>query len=194
VGRKLGRKGKQVHVLLAVVMLALAAACSQIAPQPAAPRDGSAHHALGRELFIRGEFEGALQENARAITIAGTGPVVEEALLYMGLISAHPANPKRDYVRASVYLKELAKGDPASPFVEQAKVMVSLLQHNEMLHRTVGRLNGAVETMKKAEIDKARTIQQKEELTRTIERLNGMIEALKKVDIGIEDKKREKVR
>jgi hypothetical protein len=165
-----------------------------VPPKTAGGEDGRDHLILGRELFAQGEFESAFYEHQRAISVAGRGPVAEEALLYMGLICAHPANPKRDYARSAAYFKELAKGDPTSPFVEQANVLISILQSNERLYRTVQRLTATIDTMKKADTDKAKTVQQKEELNRTIERLNAMIEALKKVDIGIEDKKRAKAR
>ncbi|HYQ61439.1 MAG TPA: hypothetical protein VEP29_10315 [Desulfatiglandales bacterium] len=54
-------------------------------------------------------------------------PPGDEALMNMGLICAHYANPKRDYKKALGYFMRIEKEFPRSPFVEEAKIWVSVL-------------------------------------------------------------------
>jgi hypothetical protein len=52
----------------------------------------------------------------------------DAALMNLGLISAHYANPKKDYKKALGFFMRVDKEFPGSPFVEEAKIWVSVLQ------------------------------------------------------------------
>jgi len=144
-----------------------------LGPGRAKVEDPWTHLALGRNFFAEGDYANALRQHEWAASLAAGRPVAQEALLYMGLIYADPANPKRDYAKSATYFKELAENYPKSPFAEQAKIMATILPQNVELNRTVERLSAT-----------------NAELNRTVERLNATIEALKRVDMGIEQKKK----
>ena len=86
----------------------------------------------------------------------------------MGLIYAHPGNPKKGLWEIHNFLEKGYKDYPQSPWTDLAKVWTGMLQEIERLNQTAEKLN------------------------QTIEKLNQTIEKSKQVDIEIEEKKREK--
>lgn len=195
-GRKQARAGKPVRLCIAALILLVVSGCSAILQGSKANdgNDGRVHLDLARKSFVEGDYRTALRESEKATLSASSGPVAEEALLYMGLIYAHPANPNRDYGKSVSYLKKLIDGNQRSLFGEQAKIVVRILQQNDELGRTVERLNATVERSNAAVERSSATIQQSsatiQQLNATIQQLNEVINASKKVDIGIEEKKK----
>jgi hypothetical protein len=125
--------------------------CAPVAEQPKGD-DEWKHLATGKRLFAESDFRGALREHEKVLSFTDKGPAAEEALLSMGLTYAHPANPRKDFAKAAQYFKRLAKNHPKSPVVEQARIILSILQENDELSRTIDRLNGIIEESKKVDI------------------------------------------
>lgn len=171
-GRKHAGEGKQVYFSVAVLIFLALAGCA-LGPRRGKVEDPWTHLALGRSFFAEGDYANALRQDERAASLGAGSPVAEEALLSMGLIYAHPANPKRDYAQSAAYFREVAESYPKSAFAREARIMVAILQQNGELSRTVEELSAT-----------------NDELSRTVERLSATIEALKRVDMGIEKKKR----
>ena len=71
----------------------------------------------------------------------------------MGLIYAHPGNPKRDYGKSLSYFKKLMKDYPQSPWSELAKAWTGMIQENERLNQTVEKLNQTIEKSKQVDIE-----------------------------------------
>ena len=135
------------------------------------PQDEARQHLLQAEkLLAQGEYEAALEENQKVLSLVGNNPPGDEALYSSGLIYAHPGNPKKDYVKSIVVFKRLIKEYPQGPRAEQAKIWVQVLQESENSKRV------------------AATVTQEND------KLKRMIEESKKVDIEIEEKKRERAR
>jgi len=153
--------------------------------------EASAHLVLGKTYLAQGEFVSALKENEKVISLAGKNVPVDEALFYMGLIYAHPANSAKDYGKAMVSFRRLIRDYPGSPLVEQAKIIVGLLQENDKLDNTTDKLNKMIDGQKKTVDRLNNTI---DEQKKTIDRLNNLIDELKQVDIGVEQKKRERAK
>jgi hypothetical protein len=183
-GGKRTEAGKQIYLCVAVLICLVTACCSFLpdyASKHAAQENRSktvnlaTHLASGRKLFIERNFTAARHEYETVVSSAVASAEREEALLYCGMIYAHPANPGRDHVKSMEYFKRLSEANTKSVFAEQATIMLAIMKENRESHRTAERT--------KALID---------ESNRTIEKLKALIEASKKVDIGIEDKKREK--
>ena len=161
-GGKQVRSGKYVYLLTAVLISLFMTGCTLMShkkpdvEEAAAVRtpeeDAGTHLTVGRQLFAEGEYDEALKEEERAASLANGGPVAEEALLYTGLIYAHPSNPKRDYGKSAAYFKKLVKNHPKSPLVEQAKIMIAILRENEELGRTIEKLSAIIEAWKKVDI------------------------------------------
>lgn len=131
----------------------------------------------GQKLLAQGDYEGALRENQKAFSASPPSRHLDDALFNMGLIYAHPGNHRKDYGKSIAFFQKLLEDYPQSPRVEEARLLIGMLQENDKLNRAVERSNRAVEESKK-----------------TVERLNRVIEESKKVDIQIEEKKREKLR
>jgi len=108
-------------------------------PSPPEPSPMGRHIVLlrAKKLFSQGDYEGSLKENEKALALSGGKPPGDEALFNMGLIYAHFANPKRDYGKALSFLRRLIKEHPQSPWTEDAKVWVAVLQDNEKLSEMI---------------------------------------------------------
>jgi tetratricopeptide (TPR) repeat protein len=98
-----------------------------------------------QKLLAQGNYEGALKENQRILSLSGQNPPGDEALFNMGLIYAHFGNPKKDYSKSIVFFKKLIKDYPQSPFVEQARMWTGTLQEYEKLSQTIQKLNQVIE-------------------------------------------------
>jgi tetratricopeptide (TPR) repeat protein len=135
------------------------------------------HLQLGQKLLARGDFEGSLKEHQKALSLSGKNPPGDEALFQIGLIYAHPENPKKDYEKSLDQFKRLVKDYPESPRVDEARIWTGNLQEIQKLKQANDRLSQA-----------------NEKLNQTIENLNQLIQKSKQVDIQIEEKKREKAK
>jgi hypothetical protein len=82
-------------------------------------------------LLSRGNFEGAMRESQDLLAVSPKAPPGDEALMDMGLISAHYANPKKDYQKALGFFMRLEREFPRSPLTEEAKIWVGVLQSFE---------------------------------------------------------------
>ncbi len=126
-GTKRSRQRQHVLVSIAGLTLFVVAAClpwKQILPasSPCAPL-GSV-----KGLIERGDFEAAMKESQEVLADSPKTPPGDEALMNMGLISAHYANPKKDYKKAMGYFMRIEKDFPHSPLVEEAKIWISVLK------------------------------------------------------------------
>lgn len=215
-GGKRSGKGKHIHLCIAVLIFLSPLACTFDQMMSTRMVDSSgeearAHLVLGRKFFAEGNFASALEENEKVLFLAGRNTPIDEALFSIALIHAHFDNLARDYGKSLLALRKLIKDYPGSPFAQQAKVIMGLIQNNESLNRRVLRLNNIIGELQKADTgseakraehaksaEQAKTItsltQENEKLSLTIERLNTIIDELKKVDIDVDQKKREKVK
>ena len=53
-----------------------------------------------QKLSVQGDYEGALNENQEVLSLYAGTRLGDEALFNMGLICAHPGNPKKDHGRS----------------------------------------------------------------------------------------------
>ena len=125
---------------------------------------------LPQRLVAQGDYEAALEENQKVLSLSPDGPPADQALYNMGLIYAHPGNPKRDYVKSIAFFKRLIKEYPQSARAERAKIWVQLIQEGDNAKRAAATL------------------------TQENDKLKRMIEESRKVDIQIEEKKKEQAR
>lgn len=106
-----------------------------------------------QKLLAQGNFEGAFMENQRVLSLSGQNPPGDEALFNIGLIYAHPGNPKKDYAKSLTFFKKLTKDHPQSPRVEQGKIWKGMLQENEKLNQTIQKLHQVIEESKRVDIE-----------------------------------------
>ncbi len=108
---------------------------------------------LSEKLLAEGNYDGALKENQRILSLSGQNSPGDEALFNMGLILAHPGNSKKDYAKSLAHFKRLMKDYPLSSWVEPAKAWVGVLQENEKLSRSVEELTLVIEKSKQVDIE-----------------------------------------
>ncbi len=137
-------------------------------------RDAREHLARGRIFLARGDYDGSLRENQRALTLSGKDSPADEALFNLGLIYANYEYQKRDNKKSLEFFRKLVKTYPQSPLAVQAKSWIGILMENE-------RLNNELESSNS----------EKKRLNSEIEKLSKTIEKTKQIDIEIEEKKKE---
>lgn len=108
---------------------------------------------LSEKLLAEGNYEGALMENQRILSLSGQNPPADEALFNLGVIHSNPGYPKRDITKSLALFKRLMKDHPRSPWVEQAKTWVAVLQENEKLSHSIEELNRVIEKSKQVDIE-----------------------------------------
>jgi tetratricopeptide (TPR) repeat protein len=178
-GRKQNRAGKYIHLHIACIIFLSLFGCVHFEKIKTEIEEREARQYLlnNHKLIAQGDYEGALNENQKVLSLSAGTHLVDGALFNMGLIYVHPGNPKKDYGKSLGFFKKLIKDYPQSPLVEQAKAWIGVLEENAKLNQATEKLN-----------------QTTEKLNQTIEKLNQTIEKSKQIDLEIEEKKREKVK
>ncbi len=126
------QNGRRQHFYLSIACLTViffATGCIATVPQTAAPDSEECNHLEPvRDYISRGDFEGGLKAGQRLLSRSPKSPPGDQALLDLGLISAHYANPKKDYKKALGYFLRVEREFPKSPLVEEARIWVSVLR------------------------------------------------------------------
>jgi tetratricopeptide (TPR) repeat protein len=108
-------------------------------PEPKTDEPDEAREALVRsqKLLAQGDFEGALAAAQKALSLSPRKPPEDDALLTLGLIYAHPGNPKKDFKKSLEFFGRLVKEYPKSLSAEGGKVWIGVLQENEKLTEVI---------------------------------------------------------
>ena len=96
-------------------------------------REANEYLILAQNLLAKGDYEGSLRESQRVLGLLKDQPPADTAIFNMGLIYAHPKNPKKDNKRAIYFFSRVIKGYPDGPWAEQAKIWVGVLDGVEKL-------------------------------------------------------------
>lgn len=132
-GRKQARARKQIFCCIACLMILSLFRCATIEGlRKGQEAKGSLHR--GHTLLAQGNYEGALNEYQRVLSLSSQKPPEDEALFNIGLIYASGRYPKRDYRKSMNYFIKILNNYPQSPFVEQAKIWVGVLYENERMN------------------------------------------------------------
>jgi tetratricopeptide (TPR) repeat protein len=106
------------------------------------PQEETNQHLLrGKELFVQGDFEGALKENQEVLSLATHQPPEDEALFNIGMIYAHPDNPKGDVGKSLQFFNRAVEDYPQSPWAGQSKAWIGTLQENKRLNQRLEQLS-----------------------------------------------------
>ncbi len=108
--------------------------------------EGGKRPARSQKLVAQGNYERAVSEGQKVLASTDPRSSKDEALFNLGLIYAHSGNPQRDIQKSLEYFRKLIKNYPKSPFVEQAKIWVGILEENE-------ELNYVIQKLKQVDID-----------------------------------------
>lgn len=126
-------------------------------------------------LFTHGLYEAAYNENQKILQEGRGAPDV--ALFNMGMISAHSANPKKNYPRALSSFRTLVKDYPQSSMAEPAKTWIQVLEEYQKIAEEKRTLSRERESL----------VQEKDKLKYTVEKS-------RQVDLEIEKRRRETLR
>ena len=96
-------------------------------------REANDYLILAQNLMAKGDYEGSLRESQKVLGLLNDQSPADTAIFNMGLIYAHPKNPKKDNKRAIYFFNRVIKGYPDSPWAEQAKIWVGVLDGVEKL-------------------------------------------------------------
>jgi outer membrane protein assembly factor BamD (BamD/ComL family) len=123
------RRGKRQYLYRSVAGLIL---CSMVACTPInrlLTQDEACDHLQRVERSLKsGDFDTAMKESQETLSRSPKSPPGDAALMNLGLICIHYANPKKDYHKALGYFTRLEKEFPRSALVEEAKIWVGVLQ------------------------------------------------------------------
>jgi|SRR4051812_32757732 TolA-binding protein len=136
-GRKRIRARQLVYLCFAQLILLSLSGCAWLHSVGGEVDPARQAIARARRLFSQQDFEGAAKENQRAIMLAQNKPPADEAIFQLGVISANVANPKRDNRLAAGYFNRVMREYPQSPWVDQAKTWVGVLQMTDKLAETL---------------------------------------------------------
>ena len=185
-GRKQARARKHVYLCIAGVMSILLVGCASSEKVKVEIKERGERrqdrNLRSQEFLNRRDFEEALKECRKILSLPSPESPKDRALFHIGLIYAHPENPKRDYGKSFDAFKKLTKDYPHSPLADEARAWIGVFLENERLIQRNEKLSQSNEKLS----------QTNEKLSQTVEKLNQVIEKSKQVDIEIEEKKREK--
>ena len=86
------------------------------------------HLIRSQQLLAKGDYQEALRENQKVLSLPGKNASGDKALFNAGLINAHYENPEKNYNEAIRLFNQLIKDYPKSTLVEQAKLWVGTLE------------------------------------------------------------------
>jgi tetratricopeptide (TPR) repeat protein len=94
----------------------------------------------GQALLSQKNYDGALSEFQKVLSLPPDKPLKDEALFNIGLVYAHFGNPQRDVEKSLEFFKRLINHYPKSSLAEQAKMWVGILEENEKLNQVIQRM------------------------------------------------------
>ena len=132
------RRGPGQLVYFCTAQLIFIFVCGCALTQAPRPSDEALQAVLrGRRFLAQQEYENSVKELQKALALSGNKPPADDAIFHLGLIYAHVGNAKKDNRTAMNYFNRLIKEQPHSPWVDQAKAWVGVLQVNEKLAATL---------------------------------------------------------
>ena len=137
--RKQIRAWRYIYFCIACLMFLSLFSCAGV--KHTSLRNEAQEHLLrGQTLLSQRNYDGALAEFQKVLSLPPDKPLKDEALLNIGLVHAHFGNPQRDLEKSLEFFKRLIKHYPKSSLVEQAKIWVEILEENEKLNQVIQKL------------------------------------------------------
>ena len=138
-GRKQIRAWKYVYFSITCLMFLSLFNCTAV-KHTSLRNEAQEHFLRGQTLLSQRNYDGALAEFQKVLSLPPDKPLKDEALLNIGLVYAHFGNPQRDLEKSLEFFKRIIKHYPKSSLVEQAKIWVGVLEENERLKQVIQKL------------------------------------------------------
>jgi hypothetical protein len=167
-----------------VITLAMLSGCAGMRHEPASPDATVSTSPFERaeNLLRKGKYEAAVVENQRLL--AEKEAASDTALYNIGLISAHPSNPKKDYPRALNAFAALIRLYPSSALVELSRFWIVAIEEHQRI----------LDERQKVIEEKRVLARERESLSQERERLKFIAEKTRQIDLEIEKRRRESLR
>jgi len=169
---------REYHLLAVLVGFAALTGCSSMTNLS----ESTAPTAERRAVFERvdslvseGQYDTAYNETQKIMKEGAGAPDV--ALFNLGMISAHSANPKRNYPRALSHFRSVIKEYPQSPLAEPAKTWIQVIEEYQRMSD-----------------EKRLLVREREAPTQEKEKLKYANEKSRQVDVDVERRRRELLR
>jgi outer membrane protein assembly factor BamD (BamD/ComL family) len=201
-GRKPVGEGQYFYFCLALLIFFAGCSALQETNRRQEMRDALT---TGRHLLAHGDYDGSLKAFQDVIIMAQDQPPADAATYNIGLVYAHPQNSQRDLQKAIGSFNRLITHYPDSPWTEQAKIWVGVLNEAEESKQAIEDSKQVIEKSRE-EVEKNRLAVEKsrqeieksrlelEKSKQEIEKTKQVIEKSKQVDIEIEQKRRDRGR
>src|SRR4029450_12356137 len=85
-------------------------------------REANEYLISAQNLLAKGDYEGSLRESQRVLALLKDEPPADTPIFNMGLVYAHPKNPKKDNKRAISFFHRVSKCYPDIPCAEQSQI------------------------------------------------------------------------
>lgn len=196
--------GRWQQICICLALLIIISGCS-LFQESIQRRDLRQALTQGHQLLAHADYEGSLNAFQNVIVIARDQPPADAAIFYIGVVEAHPQNPRRDRRKALGSFTRVLSQYPESKFAEPAKAWIGVLNEIDATKQEIERTKLEAEKSKQ-EIEKSRLAAERSkqdaeksrlELERSrqeFEKAKQLIEKSKQVDIQIEKKRRERGR
>jgi len=181
------RTGARKHILLYVALLTCLSisSCASLKGwwvEKVVPEQGVREHlAGGQKALAQHNYQASLREFEVALSLSGSKPPGDEALLNMGMVYGDPENPRRDYPKSIASFQRLGEEYPQSTWAESARIWTQTLKEQERLKRVM------FETLQENE----RLKRLSNETAQENQRLKQIVKRSKTVDIEVDRKKRD---
>lgn len=144
-GREPSRAWKYVYFCIAGLICLSLFGCATA--EHASLRNEAQEYLLrSQALLSQKNYDGALSEFQKVLSLPPDKPLKDDALFNIGLIYAHFGNPQRDVEKSLEVFKRLINHYPKSALAEQAKMWIGILEENE-------KLNQVIQKMKQVDIE-----------------------------------------
>lgn len=194
--------GARKHLYLCLALLMFISSCGLLA-ESSRNREMRSLLTHGHSALARGDFDASLKSFEDVVEMARGSPPTDAAAYALGLLHAHPENPRRDRLKAIAAFNQVITKFPASPWTEPAKIWVGVLKEAEASRLEIEKSRRVIEKSEQ-ELEKTRLLVEESrreiENTRTelersrqeFEKSKQIIEKSRQVDIEIEQKRRQR--
>ncbi len=137
------RAWNHVHFCIAGLISLTLFSCAGM-NQASLRKEAQEHLLRGQKILAQKNYDLALNEFQKALSLHPQGYLEEEALFNMGLVYAHFGNPKRDYKKSLDLFLKILNDHPESHLTEQTRIWVGVLQENLETTKKLEKLKKAV--------------------------------------------------
>lgn len=196
--------GQWQQICVCLALLILVSGCSLVEDLI---RRGEMQDALGQGqlLLARGDFDGSIKAFNNVLTYANDQPPADTAIYHLGVIHAHPQNPRQDRHKALDSFNRVVKEFPESSSVQPAKAWIGVLNEIAAAKKEVERTKAEAQKSKqetetsraaaeRAKQDAEKTRAELEKSRQEFDKAKQLIEKSRQVDIEIEQKRRQRGR